>query len=107
MMSEAFSPALLIDGRLVQARSGQTFANVDPYREKEIAQTPDAGIEDVEAAVIAARRAFEETSWSKDHAFRARCLGQLREAMQRHLEELREMLVAEVGCPIFMTKAFQ
>jgi hypothetical protein len=41
-MSEAFKPALVIDDRLVQARSGQTFANVDPYREMEIGQTPDA-----------------------------------------------------------------
>lgn len=106
-MSDSFNPALLIDGRLVQARTGQTFANVDPYRETEIGQTPDAGIEDVEAAVGAAQRAFEQTSWSTDDAFRARCLEQLREAMQRHLEELREMLVAEVGCPIFMTKAVQ
>jgi aldehyde dehydrogenase (NAD+) len=106
-MSEALNPALLINGRLVQARSGQTFANVDPYRETEIGQTPDAGIEDVEAAVVAAQRAFEETSWSKDRAFRARCIGQLGEAMQRHLEELRDILVAEAGCPVFMTKAVQ
>ena len=104
---DTFVPLLLIDGRLVPARSGSTYANIDPYRENEIGQTPDAGIEDVDAAATAAQRAFETTSWSKDHAFRARCIGQLREAMQRHVEELREMLVAEAGCPIFMTKAFQ
>lgn len=106
-MAEEFVPRLLINGRLVAARSGRTFANVDPYFETEIGQTPDAGIDDVDEAVAAAQCAFENTPWSKDHAFRARCIGQLREAMQRHLEELREILVAEVGCPIFMTKAFQ
>lgn len=106
-MAEEFVPHLLIDGRLVAARSGKTFANIDPYFETEIGQTPDAGIEDVDAAAIAAHQAFENTSWPKDHAFRSRCIGQLREAMQRHLEELREILVAEVGCPIFMTKQFQ
>ncbi|MGE2692491.1 aldehyde dehydrogenase family protein [Mycolicibacterium pulveris] len=106
-MAEDFTPQLLIDGRLVAARSGKTFPNIDPYFETEIGQTPDAGVEDVDAAASAAHHAFQHTSWSKDHAFRARCLGQLREAMQRHLEELREILVAEVGCPIFMTKQFQ
>ncbi|MGV0714284.1 aldehyde dehydrogenase family protein [Mycolicibacterium sp. XJ662] len=106
-MAEEFVPQLLIDGRLVAARSGKTFANIDPYFETEIGQTPDAGIADVDAAATAAHQAFHNTSWSKDHGFRARCIGQLREAMQRHLEELRALLVAEVGCPIFMTKQFQ
>ena len=104
---ETFVPQLLVDGRLVPARSGKTYANIDPYRETEIGQTPDAGVEDVDAAAAAAQRAFETTSWSKDHTFRAHCIGQLRAAMQRHVEELREILVAEAGCPIFMTKAFQ
>jgi aldehyde dehydrogenase (NAD+) len=106
-MPEQFTPHLLIDGQLVPARSGKTFSNIDPYRETEIGQTPDAGVDDVRAAVSAAQRAFESTPWSRDHAFRARCIGQLREAMQRHVEELREILVAEVGCPVFMTRAFQ
>ncbi len=106
-MAEGFVPQLLIDGNLVGAQSGKTFANVDPYYETEIGQTPDAGIEDVDAAATAAQRAFENTLWSKDPAFRARCLGQLREAMLGHIEELREILVSEVGCPIFMTNFFQ
>ncbi|MCW2495160.1 aldehyde dehydrogenase family protein [Jatrophihabitans sp.] len=103
----SFTPQLLINGLLTPARSGRTFSNVDPYREVEIGQTPDAGVEDVEAAVAAASIAFRELTWSKDHAFRARCIEQLRSAMQRHIEELREILVAEVGCPIFMTRQFQ
>ena len=60
---------------------------------------------DVEAAVAAARRAFDETKWTEDHAFRGRCITQLREALQRHAEELRQILVSEVGCPIFMTRS--
>ncbi len=106
-MSIKFVPKLLIDGKLVDARSGKTFANIDPYLETEIGLTPDAGVEDVQAAVAAAKRAFDTTSWSKDNAFRARCIAQLREAMLRHIEELREILVAEVGCPVFMTPALQ
>jgi aldehyde dehydrogenase (NAD+) len=50
-------------------------------------------VTDVEAAVGAARRAFDETKWSEDHAFRGRCISQLREALQRHADELREIPV--------------
>lgn len=106
-MPEPFDPKMLIGGRLVDAASGTVYPNIDPYRETEIGLSPDAGAEDAEAAVLAAQGAFEDTSWAKDHAFRARCLEQLRDAMLRHREVLREMLVAEAGCPIFMTDAVQ
>jgi aldehyde dehydrogenase (NAD+) len=103
-MTISYAPELLVDGRLRPAASGATFDNTDPYTEQVIGATPDAGLADVDSAVAAARRAFDETKWSEDHAFRARCLMQLSEALQRHTEELREILVAEVGCPIFMTR---
>ncbi|WP_029114885.1 aldehyde dehydrogenase family protein [Mycobacterium sp. URHB0044] len=106
-MSDRFDPKMLIDGRLVDASTGSTYPNIDPYREIEIGLTPDASVEDADAAVLSAHHAFEGTSWSKDHAFRARCLEQLRDSMLRHRGELRDMLVAEVGCPIFMTDAVQ
>jgi aldehyde dehydrogenase (NAD+) len=106
-LANQFEPRLLIDGKLMPARSGATFANVDPYFETELGPTPDGGIEDVDAAVTAAQRAFEADSWRRDHEFRARCIAQLQEAMQRHVETLREILIAEVGCPRFMTHALQ
>ena len=103
-MTATFVAELLIDGKPVPAALGGTFPNINPYTEQEIGPTPEATVEDVEAAVAAARRAFDETKWSQDHAFRGRCITQLREALQRHAEELREILVDEVGCPIFMTR---
>lgn len=69
---QRFVPQLLVDGRLVPARSGRTHANVGPCRDTEHGQTPDAGVEDVDAA--ATPRAFETTSWPKGHAVRARCM---------------------------------
>ena len=102
-----FEPSLLIDGKLVQARSGRTFADVDPYRETVIVHVPDAGVEDVEDAVNSAQRAFARTGWAQDHQLRGRCLRQLQDALQRHIEDLREILIAEVGCPIKMTRAVQ
>ena len=58
---------------------------------------------DMEAAVAAARRAFDTTSWSTDHAFRKQCLYQLQAAIESEQEELRAELVAEVGCPVLLT----
>ena len=58
---------------------------------------------DMEAAVAAARRAFDTTSWSTDHAFRKKCLYQLQAAIECEVEELRAELVAEVGCPLLLT----
>ena len=58
---------------------------------------------DVDAAVAAARQAFDETSWSTDHPFRIRCLRQLQEQLTKHADELRQTIVAEVGAPLALT----
>ena len=94
---------LLIDGQLVPATGGKTYENINPATEEVIGVAADAGPEDVERAIAAARRAFDETDWSRDHELRARCLRQLQDAYLARLEELRESYVAEVGCPVQMT----
>jgi aldehyde dehydrogenase (NAD+) len=65
--------------------------------------TSAAGAEDMDAAIAAARRAFDETSWSADRSLRKRCLLQLQEALENEREALREELVAEVGAPLMTT----
>ena len=70
-------PRLLIDGKLVEARSGKTFDNVNPATEEVIGVCADGTREDMQAAVAAARRAFDESPWSTDPALRKRCLLQL------------------------------
>ncbi len=72
---------LLIDGELVDAASGARFDNVNPATEEVLGQTADGGHEDMQQAIGAARRAFDETDWPTNHAFRARCLEQLQEAL--------------------------
>ena len=54
-------------------------------------------------AIEAARRAFDETDWSRNTELRVRCVRQLRDAMQQHLEELRDLTIAEVGAPRMLT----
>jgi aldehyde dehydrogenase (NAD+) len=94
---------LLIDGELVEATGRGRFENLDPASEEVLGTAPNATAEDARRAIAAARRAFDETGWSRDHALRSRCLRQLRDGLKARLEELRKITVAEVGCPISMT----
>jgi aldehyde dehydrogenase (NAD+) len=94
---------MLIDGMLVDAREGKTFENVNPATEEALGRVADASAEDMELAIGAARRAFDETDWSTNHSFRQRCLQQLQEALEAEREQLREQLILEVGCPRMLT----
>jgi aldehyde dehydrogenase (NAD+) len=94
---------LLIGGSLVEATGGATYENTNPATETVIGIAADAGASDVDAAVGAARKAFDETSWSTDHKFRVRCIRQLQEGLTKHAEEMRQTVVAEVGAPLALT----
>ncbi len=98
---------MLIDGKLVEADSGQTFDNVNPATEEILGSVADASAGEMHRAIDAARRAFDETDWSTNHAFRKKCLEQLHEALQAEQEELREQLILEVGCPRMTTNGPQ
>jgi aldehyde dehydrogenase (NAD+) len=94
---------MLIDGELVEARSGKTFVNINPATEAELGSVADAASVDMQSAIEAARRAFDETDWSTNRALRKRCLEQLQAALESEREELREELIREVGCPRMIT----
>jgi aldehyde dehydrogenase (NAD+) len=94
---------LLIDGKLVEARSGKRYANFNPATEEKIGEVADAGLDDAEAAIAAARRAFDTTDWSTNRALRKRCLIQLRDGLREIAPQLREQAVAEVGAPMAIT----
>jgi aldehyde dehydrogenase (NAD+) len=94
---------MLIDGKLVEADRGKTFTNVNPATEEELGQVADASSDDMLRAIIAARRAFDETDWSTNRSFRRRCLEQLHQALDAEREEMREQLILEVGCPRMLT----
>jgi aldehyde dehydrogenase (NAD+) len=94
---------LFIDGRLTEARSGRRYANINPADESVIGEVADAGPEDMEAAIAAARRAFDETDWSTNVELRLKCLTQLRDGLRAVMPELREQIVREVGAPMAIT----
>jgi acyl-CoA reductase-like NAD-dependent aldehyde dehydrogenase len=96
---------MLIDGKLVTA--DRTYPSVNPATGQVLEQAPDASVADAQAAIAAARRAFDTTSWATDVAFRARCLDQLHKALTEHKEELRELTIADVGAPRVLTYGAQ
>ena len=95
---------LLIDGELVEAVGGAVFPTINPATEEVLGTAADAGSDNAAAAVAAARRAFDSTGWSRDHAFRSHCLRQLHEALIGCVEEMRAITVAEAGAPIMLTR---
>jgi aldehyde dehydrogenase (NAD+) len=94
---------MLVDGQLVGAASGKSFDNINPATEEILGVVADAGVEDMQRAISAARRAFDETDWSTNRELRKRCLLQLHEAIEGEVEQLREELIAEVGTPRMLT----
>jgi aldehyde dehydrogenase (NAD+) len=97
-----FESRMLIDGKLVDGEAG-TFSNANPATEEVLGEVADASKADMHRAIDAARRAFDETSWSTDRGLRKRCLEQLHEALEAEKEQLREELILEVGCPRMVT----
>lgn len=98
---------MLIDGQLVSATSDKQFDNVSPATGSVLGSTASADGPDMERAIGAARRAFDDTDWSTNRALRKRCLEQLQAAIEAERDELSEELIAEVGCPAMTTQSAQ
>jgi aldehyde dehydrogenase (NAD+) len=94
---------MLVDGKLVDADSGATFEVVNPATEEVAGTCADGSTAEMQRAIAAARRAFDDTAWSTDRELRKRCLLQLQEALEAERETIREELIVEVGCPRLLT----
>jgi aldehyde dehydrogenase (NAD+) len=88
---------MLIGGELVESSSGRTFTSLNPATGEVLGTAPDADVADAEAAVAAARKAFDDTDWSTNVEFRIRCLEQLHAALVEHRDEMGQLTTAEVG----------
>ncbi|MGV0793207.1 aldehyde dehydrogenase family protein [Mycolicibacterium sp. XJ1819] len=94
---------LYIDGQLRDSSTGKTVDNLNPATEEVLGVATDAGADDMEEAIAAARRAFDTTDWATNHEFRQHCLMQLHNALQEEKEDIRAELIAEVGATVGMT----
>jgi acyl-CoA reductase-like NAD-dependent aldehyde dehydrogenase len=95
---------LLVDGDLVLAEGGRRYATLDPSTAEPLGTAADASVGDAQRAVAAARRAFDATDWATDRAFRGQCLRQLHAGLVAHREDLRQLVIAEVGSPLTFTQ---
>jgi gamma-glutamyl-gamma-aminobutyraldehyde dehydrogenase len=92
---------LFIDGRFVEAKKGDVFPTVNPATGQVIAQMSKGGVEDVDLAVKAARRAFRSGVWSKmAPRDRMNVMFRYAELVGQHLEEFALLDTLDMGKPI-------
>jgi phenylacetaldehyde dehydrogenase len=97
---------MLIDGEWVQARHGRTLEVYDPSRGDVIDHVPAGDAEDVDRAVIAARRAFEDSNWSRLTASeRGRIIWRIGDLILEHADELAEIESLDNGKPVTVARA--
>jgi len=97
---------LLINNRWVPSESGKTFATVNPSTGEEICQVAEADAADVDKAVQAARRAFDQGPWKKMRASeRGRLLHRLADLIEQNAEQLARLETLDNGKPLSIAKA--
>ncbi len=103
MADAAIQSKLFINGDFVDARSGETFATINPATEEKITDVAAAGVEDVDAAVKAARAQMEPGSeWQKmKPRDRAKVMWRLADILSARAEEIGRIETIDNGKPIF------
>jgi phenylacetaldehyde dehydrogenase len=97
---------LFIDGQWVDAASGKTFATPDPATGQTLAHVAEADAEDIDRAVRAARRAFEQGPWSRMTASeRGRIIWRIGDLILEHAEELAQLESLDNGKPVAVARA--
>jgi acyl-CoA reductase-like NAD-dependent aldehyde dehydrogenase len=96
---------LLIGDERLDAADGATFVTLDPSSGREIATVAQAGSEDVQRAVAAARGALEEGPWASMPAIgREQLMHALAQALEDHDQELAELESLDNGKPVGLAK---
>jgi phenylacetaldehyde dehydrogenase len=92
---------MLIDGEWQDASTGETFETFDPGRAAAIARVADGNSADVDRAVAAARRAFDDGRWSRlPAARRAEVLWTVADLLDEHAEALGRLEALNQGMPL-------
>ncbi len=98
---------LLIGGKWMPAKSGKTFETINPSNEEVLALIAEGDKADIDEAVKAARKAFEEGAWpSMGPHQRARLMLKIAELIDAHTDELAELETLDNGKPLTFAKAF-
>lgn len=95
---------LFIDGRWVTPSAGDVIDVIDPATEKVIGCVPNGTVADVDAAVDAARRAFDPLITRAERADR---LARVIAAMEKRLPDIAETISREMGAPLRIAQGVQ
>jgi phenylacetaldehyde dehydrogenase len=97
---------LFIDGQLVDAKSGKTFDTVNPATGEKLATIAEGGAADIDLAVRAARRAFDDGPWGRmTPSERGRIIWRIGDLISEHLEEFAELETLDNGKPLAVARA--
>src|SRR5579862_188846 len=88
---------LYIDGVIRAAAGGKTYDNIGPWTGDIVGKAAEAAREDVEAAIAAARRAFDLTDWSTRHSDRHDLLKRFRDLLRANRQTLVDIARHEAG----------
>jgi phenylacetaldehyde dehydrogenase len=102
----AANHSLFIDGRFVESTIGRTFAVLDPTSGQKIADVSEGDARDIDLAVTAARRAFDEGPWPRMRpSERERIMLRLADLLEKHAEEFSELESVNSGRTLSNTRA--
>ena len=97
---------LFIDGQWADAASGKTFQTPDPATGDTLARIAEGDAEDIDRAVRAARRAFEDGPWSRMTASeRGRIIWRIGDLILEHTDELAQLESLDNGKPFAVAQA--
>jgi len=97
---------LFIDGQWVDAASGKTFETPDPSTGDTLAHIAEGDSEDIERAVRAARRAFDDGPWGRLTASdRGRIIWKIGDLILEHADELAQLESLDNGKPYAVARA--
>ena len=91
---------LFIDGQLRAAEGGKTFDVIGPWTGEPVGHAADASAADIDAAIAAARKAFDETEWSTDHQRRFDLVSKLYDLFDANRDRLSDLARNEAGAAI-------
>ena len=97
---------MLIDGKWVNAASGRTFPTYNPATGEVLAQIAEGDQQDIDAAVKAARKAFDSGPWPRMTASeRGKLVWKLADLLEEHLEEFATLETLDNGKPLTVARA--
>ncbi len=97
---------MLIGGQWVNAASGKTFPTYNPATGEVLAQIAEGDRADIDAAVKAARQAFDSGPWSRMTASeRGKLVWKLADLLEEHLEEFATLETLDNGKPLTVARA--